>query len=270
MTWMSILGVTVGVAALIIVLSVMGGFEENLLRRMLSGEPHIEIFADEKTVGFPEADVDIAALMAEFSGLVAGTYFTSADAVLQHKSYLQTATILGVETDHARIGDLWPVTMEIFDGGLSLLEPRDTWELDADTQTIRTPKGLLHIEHAYTYRNLVERRKDFPGVMLGSGLASGLNVQLGDEVTLIDPSFVANQGDIFALNAALRRYVVSGIFHSSDPQFDSKLALVEIQEGRYFLEDYDPSVHARSYVSGIGLITGRPSAGGRVEGEACC
>ena len=45
MTVFSILGVTFGVAALVIVLSVMGGFEEILKDKMLRGQAHVEILA---------------------------------------------------------------------------------------------------------------------------------------------------------------------------------------------------------------------------------
>ena len=40
----SMLGIALGVAALIIVLSVMNGFQKDVLGRMLSVIPHIEIF----------------------------------------------------------------------------------------------------------------------------------------------------------------------------------------------------------------------------------
>ena len=45
MTMVSILGVAIGVFALVLVLSVMGGFEADLSEKMLAGQPHIEIIS---------------------------------------------------------------------------------------------------------------------------------------------------------------------------------------------------------------------------------
>jgi len=45
MTVVSIAGVAIGVGALVLVLSVMGGFEADLRRKMLSGEPHLEVIS---------------------------------------------------------------------------------------------------------------------------------------------------------------------------------------------------------------------------------
>ena len=53
MTVFSILGVTFGVAALVIVLSVMGGFEEILKDKMLRGQAHVEILAENPILASP-------------------------------------------------------------------------------------------------------------------------------------------------------------------------------------------------------------------------
>jgi lipoprotein-releasing system permease protein len=52
MTVVSVAGVCIGVAALIIVLSVMGGFEQDLRRKMLQGQPHLEVLAKNAVAGF--------------------------------------------------------------------------------------------------------------------------------------------------------------------------------------------------------------------------
>ena len=53
MTRFSVLGVTIGVFALVVVLSVMGGFEQNLRKRMFEGVSHIELVSpDNALAGF--------------------------------------------------------------------------------------------------------------------------------------------------------------------------------------------------------------------------
>ena len=51
MTVVSIAGVAIGVGALVLVLSVMGGFESDLRRKMLSGEPHLEVISATNALG---------------------------------------------------------------------------------------------------------------------------------------------------------------------------------------------------------------------------
>ena len=52
MTYASIVGVSIGVAALVITLSVMGGFEKDLKQRMFKGLPHLEYYFQNPSVGF--------------------------------------------------------------------------------------------------------------------------------------------------------------------------------------------------------------------------
>ena len=44
-SWFSIIGITVGVAAIIIVMSVMNGFREELTKRILGINGHINIYS---------------------------------------------------------------------------------------------------------------------------------------------------------------------------------------------------------------------------------
>jgi len=49
----SLIGVALGVATLIIVLSVMGGFEQDLKDKMLRGQPHLEVMDKKNQGDFP-------------------------------------------------------------------------------------------------------------------------------------------------------------------------------------------------------------------------
>src|ERR1700722_20050027 len=56
-TLLSILGVAVGVTAMIVVLSVMDGFEAELKKRLMSSDLHILVTPTQETAGFSEGFV---------------------------------------------------------------------------------------------------------------------------------------------------------------------------------------------------------------------
>src|SRR5450432_2725764 len=78
-TWVSLLGVAVGVAALITVLSVMNGFETELRTRLLSVSAHATISAN----GGPISDWRNAlAQLKDSPGLAGAAPFLDTDAML--------------------------------------------------------------------------------------------------------------------------------------------------------------------------------------------
>ena len=59
MTYISIFGIAVGVGALVIVLSIMGGFERNLREKMFKGLAHVEIYSSSEISGFSLFDLPL-------------------------------------------------------------------------------------------------------------------------------------------------------------------------------------------------------------------
>ena len=53
------MGVAIGVGALVVVLSVMGGFERDLKEKMFHGLPHMEIYAQNTAAGFSLKEVPL-------------------------------------------------------------------------------------------------------------------------------------------------------------------------------------------------------------------
>lgn len=144
----SMLGIALGVAALIIVLSVMNGFQKEVRDRMLSVVSHIEIFAPG---GAAMADPNLTLQEARRNPQVVGAApFVSAQALLARGEDMKGALVRGID----------PV-----------LEPEVT-DLVAGSQG-----GVL--------RQLVPG--EFR-VVLGGELARMLGVRTGDVVTLIAPA----------------------------------------------------------------------------------
>jgi lipoprotein-releasing system permease protein len=143
----SMLGIALGVAALIIVLSVMNGFQKEVTDRMLGVISHIEIFSRD---GQALADADeIAAAARKNPNVIGVAPFIGTQALIARGEDMKGAMVRGIEP---------------------ALEPQVT-DITAETQ-----KGVLD--------KLVPG--EF-GIVLGIELARSLYVHDGDLVTMIAP-----------------------------------------------------------------------------------
>ena len=144
----SMLGIALGVAALIIVLSVMNGFQKEVRDRMLGVLSHIEVFAPGGQA-LPHLELTLREVRAHPEVLGAAP-FISAQGLLARGEDMQGALIRGIDP---------------------ALESQVT-ELAAD-QAQAAMARLVPGEF---------------GVVLGAALARSLGVSTGDVVTLIAPS----------------------------------------------------------------------------------
>ena len=143
----SMLGIGLGVAALIIVLSVMNGFQKDFTDRMLSVVAHIEIFTSDGQA-LPDAARTLREVRSNAS-VVGAAPFVASQALLARGEDMKGVIVRGIDPE---------------------LEPQVT-DLAAalrDAQRLRLVAG--------------ER-----GVVLGVDLARSLGVITGDNVTLVVP-----------------------------------------------------------------------------------
>jgi lipoprotein-releasing system permease protein len=224
MTIVSILGVAIGVAALIIVLSVMGGFEQDLKDKMLRGMPHLEIVSKNAAAGFPLTKHPLAGIQQIFPEATGIEAYTQSDVVLKQKRHITSAILFGV--DPARDGHLWGFGDAMTEG-----------ELDAIGQTHAPSGGAGDVQR--------------PGIALGEQLAEQLGADLGDEITVLSPN--ASVTSSLSGGTVSRQFVVSGKFRTGLFNYDAKWAVVSLPEGRKFMPDYDESLDAEEYVTGVAM-----------------
>ncbi|MCK6426446.1 MAG: lipoprotein-releasing ABC transporter permease subunit [Burkholderiaceae bacterium] len=144
----SMLGIALGVAALIIVLSVMNGFQKEVRDRMLSVIAHIELF-ESGGQALPDWRV-LAAQAREHPQVRAAAPFVAAQALIARGEDMRGVMLRGIEpAEEARVT---PLAAQLENGVLARLTP-GSW-----------------------------------GVVLGSQLARSLGVEAGDTITLVTPS----------------------------------------------------------------------------------
>ncbi|MHB8949140.1 MAG: lipoprotein-releasing ABC transporter permease subunit [Rhodoferax sp.] len=144
----SMLGIALGVAALIIVLSVMNGFQKEVRDRMLGVVSHIEIFAPDGAA-LPDAALTLNQVRAH-PQVIGAAPFIATQALLARGEDMKGTIVRGIEPSlEPEVTDL---AIELRNTGLNRLIPGEF------------------------------------GVVLGGELARSLGVRQGDKVTLVAPS----------------------------------------------------------------------------------
>jgi lipoprotein-releasing system permease protein len=204
-TFISIAGVTLGVAALIATLAVMSGFEENLREKILGTNAHVVIVdrVQRPIQGYDE-------LVKTVSGLphvVAAAPFTFNQVLLTAESNVHGVVLRGI--DPATEGSVTDLERNLIDGRLADL-----------TTPFPPPVDKPELSPRY-------------GIIIGKELALRLGVFMGDTLNVVSP-----QGTMgpFGLVPKLRPYQVVGIFDSGMYDYDSSFAYISIEQAQDFFQ----------------------------------
>jgi lipoprotein-releasing system permease protein len=198
-TWASLVGVCVGVAALIVILSVMNGFEGELRDRLLSLGAPVRITASAAAVTAGTAPADSATPsadewqhVAQLARSIAGVTEVSAYAELQALAVHQP--------------DMLPV----------LLRGIDPRSVSSD------------LAHAITQGRLADLTAGSGRLLVGAVIAERLGLSPGDPVTVLVPTF--GPGGVPA--PKLREFTVAGVFEAGLPDNDATLVFTNLQDVR--------------------------------------
>jgi len=207
-TVISIGGIAVGVAALIIVLAVMTGFEQDLRQKILGIRAHVLVTRQ------PFSDVQRILLSKEVmekiscvEGVTGVSPFVFGQVMIRSPNRTQGIAVRGVDPRlEASVSDLHKNMVE---GKLISLTRRDFRPEDEEN----------------------EGRYD--GIIVGQEMASNLGIYVGDKVALISPF---GRDTPAGLVPKLRWMVVAGIFKSGMYEFDSSLAYISLVAAQDFFD----------------------------------
>ena len=215
----SIVGIAIGTFALSVTLCVMSGLEKDLRARLLAFTPQITIERSDGGVWNPS---ELKQKIAANPGVAASAPFI-------------TSQVMAVSSTDSGAPGL------VSGGILRGVEPQDNAIL---TELKKTLEGGtlqdLETTHPVTISDKgVKRVVQLPGAIMGRQLALEIGVRPGDPLILISPaSLGAGIGP-----PRLRRFVVTGFFHSGMYDVDSTLIFVNLKDGRALLAD-DPSLES--------------------------
>lgn len=205
-TFISVLGIFLGVAALIIVLAVMNGFEEDLRTKILGIKSHIELTTD---MGGPMKNYrDVREKIAGIEGVVATTPFIYTQAMIRNDNGVTGVVIRALDTASAfHVINLG----KIKEGSLDDLNkiPQD---IAADYSDNGVPPD---------------------GIVIGKEMARNMGIFLYDTITIISPVSIATPAGMVP---RMGKFVVVGIFESGFYEYDSTLAYLSLPGCQKFLQ----------------------------------
>ncbi len=207
-TLISVLGVTLGVAVLIIVISVMSGFDRQLREKILGFNTHLKILPRGDTMtNYPA-----------MSKLVSSNVNVKAVAPF----------VLG------------PV--------LLLTDPSSGRQSQVGTPYVRGLIPQLETNISVLPHSIVEGKYDLGsrGILVGSEFANLMNLNVGDRVEIGSPSMLRkwkeNSEKPNSPAPVLPEYEVRGIFNVGYYEYDYSMVIVSLQDAQD-LYDLDRSVH---------------------------
>lgn len=239
-TFISIVGVSIGIWALIVVLGVMHGLQSDLREKILRTNAHI-VIEPESPEGSLGDGVALERAVRDLPGVVEAHAFVHGEVMVSSPAGIAVNVVIKGMTDDAL------ATSEQLAGHME----------SGGAPWIRRPEALIPDRYRYPSGHgaapdddALELRIDdlpsdpfsgrlpmkmplLPGVLIGAELARNLGVDVGMEVQLISPD-----GDIgpTGLRPKLRSFRVAGVFKTGMYEYDQKLAYVAIDDAQRFFD----------------------------------
>jgi len=192
-TWASLLGVCVGVAALIVILSVMNGFESELRERLLSLGAQVRINAGGSGSGAAPSEADWESAMRTAPG-VAGV--------------ADVARYVELQALAVREPGMLPVMLR---------------GIDAEARSSRT-----ELAAAITQGHLADLKRGSARVIVGAVIAERLALVPGDSLTVLVPTVNADGTP----EPKLRDFTVAGVFEVGLQDHDATLVFADLEDVR--------------------------------------
>lgn len=191
----SMLGVSIGVFALVVALAAVNGFEEEVTAQMIGKDAHFELMAY-NAQPITAYDSLINEVRTRDSSVTASSPFIIYKVGISSKRVNDGIVIYGIDAE--------------------------------------TAKGVTDIHKYIKFGSYsVDSLEDLngtkrPGIILGSGLANRLRVVVGDKLVL--QTFQSPDEMIGSAGPKMMMCVVSGIFETGTYEYDGNLAYVGISE----------------------------------------
>jgi lipoprotein-releasing system permease protein len=238
---LSICGVSLSSCALSSVVSVMGGFSQDLKRKILGNQAHITI--DQESAAPWGGYDDILTRVRIIPGVTAATPVVQREVMISSPSNIAGVIVHGV--DPGTIGNVIELPKDIEVGELGFLEnPDKLVHLPPDYVIGIGPNNEQYLRGAEMgpdddidpeVKAALASAPIRPAIIVGRELAKTLHVYVGDEVTLVTPL-----GDLGPMGVMprTRKFRVGAIFFTGMYQFDASDVYVDLGEAQaYFGTD---------------------------------
>ena len=194
----SVIGVMLGVAALIIVVNVMSGFSDNLKSKLIGANSDIII------TRFDNRPVDNYSALREkiisSHGVLAASPFIMGQVLLTSDKSVTGVVIKGIDP--------------VFEKDVSRLS------------SFMVSGALSDLSKNFGADNSI------PGVLLGRDLAVTLGVSSGSEITVVSP--YGSRGPL-GITPKMKKFIVAGLFDTGIYEYNSTMAYISVPAAQDFL-----------------------------------
>lgn len=208
-TWITILGVTLGVAVVCFVMSMHNGFESEIRSRLLGTTSHITIFPMHEPL--IEDYIELVKRLENIEGVIAASPFIYYKAAISSASAGDGIIIRGI------IPELEQHTSQL-------------------TSSVKVGE--------YSFEPVVLDDDTIPGMIIGSNLADRLSVFLGESVVL----YSLKGEDLHRkTRPRVAKFYISGIFETGLYEFDAQMAYISLSSAQklFKTDDAVTAVHLK-------------------------
>ncbi|MFH1373204.1 MAG: ABC transporter permease [bacterium] len=193
-TWITILGVALGVAVVCFVMSMHNGFEAEIRSRLLGTTSHISIFSLNGML--IEDYKQLVDTLNTIDGVVAASPFIYYKAAVSSASAGDGIIVRGIDPDRERLTSNITRDMTVGD---------------------------------YSFEPIITDDDTIPGMLMGSNLAERLGVFLGQTVVL----YSLRGEDLQKMSRPrVAKFYIAGIFETGMYEFDAQLAYISLPEAQ--------------------------------------
>ncbi len=224
-SYLSIAGVTIGVAALIIVLSVMNGFETQVRDRIIGADAHIRLGTlGENGITNVDSVVQLITGLPHIAGI---SPYIMEKGMIREGSRTEGLIVRGI--DPQTVGQVSDLPQKIAHGGLHL------------------------------GRTDVTGQDNLPGIVLGRYLADRLYATLADTIVLFSPGAAGP-----FIQPRVKQFLVAGVFETGLYEYDDVFAYISISEAQELfrlpgkitgleikLDDYERAAQVKEEIQGV-------------------
>jgi lipoprotein-releasing system permease protein len=206
----SVIGITLGVWALILTMSIMNGFRLELISKIVGFEPHV--FID--TRGAPQASID--AMMEEIKqrpGVVSVEPMHEGVGLASAYGRSEGIQVRGIRPEDLRRNEL--IAKSIADGQAAIANPDEPWP--------RTPVGQGSLDRFGDQGALST------DIVMGDSFAYTLGVTVGDKVKITQPNGPSTPA---GRSPRTITYTVSAIYHVGNERFDRLVVFLPIEASK--------------------------------------
>jgi len=197
----AILGITLGTAALVIALAIVGGFEKELKEKVIGFTSHIHVtgFQNKPLPHYQETSEKI---LKQVSNVKSVSPFAAKEVLIRSKENIEGVFLKGIEEEQAS---------EL----LSKYVVETSSQKSVVSSQLSVVNSNTHISHLISH------------IILGKKLANRLNVKLNDKVIVFD---VPNIKD--GIQPRAKQFVVGTIYETGMAEYDDVIAFTDLSSAQ--------------------------------------